>query len=98
MVVVGRLPGTGVPAVRNVRTAERNRATATSTVGPPSGTLTARDTSRTGNATCINRPRAIAPTYTHGGRMIPRLATSDTMPVSALSLRTSLVIGSLDVS
>ena len=30
--------------------------------------------------------------------MIPRLATSDTMPVSALSLRSSLVIGSLDVS
>ena len=30
--------------------------------------------------------------------MIPRLATSDTMPVSALSLRSSLVIGSLKVS
>ena len=30
--------------------------------------------------------------------MIPRLATSDTMPVSALSLRSSLVIRSLEAS
>src|SRR5438034_11833708 len=57
--------------------------------------LTARDTSRTGHAKCSNRPRAIVPRYNKGGRMIPRFATSGTMPVSAFSLRSSLAMGSL---
>jgi hypothetical protein len=52
---------------------------------PPSGTLTARDTSRTGHAKCSNRPRAIAPRYTKGGRTIPRFATSGTIASSSTS-------------
>ena len=39
-----------------------------------------------------------AQVYQEEAGTIPRLATSDTMPVSALSLRSSFVIGSLDVS
>jgi putative ABC transport system permease protein len=46
IVVVGRLPGTGVPAVRNARTAERNSATATSTVMPPRGSIAWRKVRR----------------------------------------------------
>jgi hypothetical protein len=39
MIVVGRLPGTGVPAFRNVRTEEMKSAPATSTSRTPIGTL-----------------------------------------------------------
>ena len=60
IVVVGRLPGTGVAALRNVRVAEMNRAAATNTVTPPSGNPTARGRNRMGQAKWSNRPKTIA--------------------------------------
>jgi hypothetical protein len=46
--VVGRLPGTEVPASRNARTAERKRAPAANKSTAPIGALTEAGSSRTG--------------------------------------------------
>src|SRR5213080_3521690 len=76
MVVVGRLPGTGVPAFLNVRTAEIKRAAATSTTMTPIGAPTEAGTNCTGQDKWTSRPRPIDPRYTKGGRISPKLATS----------------------
>src|ERR1041385_6480257 len=76
MAVVGRSPGTGVPAIRNVRTDQTNSATATTTAGAPMPIVSVGEPSRSGHAKCSNTPSAIALRYTSGGLTIPRLATS----------------------
>ena len=54
--VVGRLPGTGVPAARNLPTEERNSTTAATTLALPSGIATACGRNPVGQASSSTDP------------------------------------------
>src|SRR5262249_62358758 len=76
MTVVGLLPGTGVPAVWNVRMAYEKTTTATTTRTLPSRAASRRGRNGSGQPSSRNNPVTIAAPYTSGGRAMPRFATS----------------------
>src|SRR5215467_14708505 len=76
MTVVGLLPGTGVPAVWNVRMEYEKTRTATTTRTLPSRAVSRRGRNGSGQPNSSNNPVTIAAPYTNGGRTTPRFATA----------------------
>src|SRR5215469_1868442 len=76
MTVVGLLPGTGVPAVWNVRMEYEKTTTATTTRTLPSRAVSRRGRNGSGQPNSSNNPATIAAPYTSGGRITPRFATA----------------------
>src|SRR5213593_290052 len=75
--MVGFRAGTGVPAARNFATEYENSAIATATRDAPSVTASIPGRNGSGVASWRSVPVTIEIRYTNGGRMRPRLATSD---------------------
>src|SRR5215471_18771783 len=76
MIVVGLLPGTGVPAVWNVRMQYEKTTAPTTTRTLPSSAVNRRGRNGSGQPDSSNNHVTIAAPYTSGGRTAPRFATA----------------------
>src|SRR5215472_3162138 len=76
MTLVGLLPGTGVPAIWNVRMEYEKTTTATTTRTLPNRAVSRRGRNGSGQPDSSNNPVTIAAPYTSGGRTTPRFATA----------------------